>query len=207
VIVISLLALLLVGAGITTTIVIVGQNSTNDPIVGASTLTSLPPTTPPPTTPPGRLTLSAPDTLAGLKKSTQADLQKAANDVVEQVKNGVTGAKEAVAGFYNDPQSAGKTVMFVGVTGDIISPTNEIDSDFTAFNTTSPVKIGNVATVSAGPLGGAVKCGDGKGPDFTIVLCVWSDNETVGLAVFYNRPVADSADLFLRIRSGATKRV
>ena len=210
-------ALLLVGVGITAGVVLINlsgnfsnASSTDGPSVPPTGTTQSRAATPTParTTaePPRALRIVAPQTLAGLDKSSQADLQSSADDVVTELKDELDSEKDAVAAFYTDPKAAGKLVLFVGITADIVSPVTEIDATFTSFNSSSEVQIGNITEVAAGPLGGKAKCGNGKNKDVTVVLCVWGDNESLGMAVFYNRSVTDSAALFVQIRNEASTR-
>jgi hypothetical protein len=198
----GIVALLLVGGGITATVVLVGTN--DDPLAGPSASTG--PTTAV-TTPPGvtKLTLNAPQNLAGLTKSTEASLQQTADNLVNEIKAEIDGETGAVASFYNDPQAPGKRVLFVGVTADIVSPTAELDQSFVSLNDTG-LNIKNIADVSPGPLGGKAKCGLGKTGDVGLAVCIWADNESLGMVVFYNRTVAESTDLFVKIRGEASTR-
>jgi len=197
-------AILLAGGGVTAAVLLIPRGN-NNPVVAQSTVAPSASVTP--STPVGKLTLSAPQTLAGLTKSTQADLQKSADQVVTDIKNEVDGETGAVAAFYNDPSAAGKRVLFIGVTADIVSPAAEIDDAFTSFNSSGDIKISNIADTPSGPLGGKAKCGDGVTGDVKVVMCVWADNESLGMVIFYNRSVAESKDLFVRLRGEASTRV
>lgn len=208
VIALVVLALVIVGSGVATGIALLG--SLGDASTGV--LRSQEPVfTPTPdqtaSAPPLELRLSVPPTLAGLNKSTETELQRTADQAVTDVKRELDGERDAVAAFYDDPAAASKRVLFLGITADITSPVTEIDATFTSFNNTSDVRVGNVADVPAGPLGGRAKCGDGRSRDITIVLCVWGDDESLGMVVFYNRARPESATLFLQIRNDASSRL
>jgi hypothetical protein len=153
----------------------------------------------------GKLTLETPDELAGLAKNTDSDLQNTADEVAKEIEGKIKGESSVVAAFYNDPERSGSRVLFAGVTADIVSPTREIDNAFSSFNE-GDIGIDNIAEVPAGPMGGKAKCGDGVTQDVNIVVCVWADNESLGMIVFYNRSVDDSKTLMLRIREAASMR-
>jgi serine/threonine protein kinase len=194
----SVLAVLLLGGGVATAAWILAGG-------GSSPVWTAPAPTVRSTTPPARLSLTAPAAVAGLTRSTDTALQASADQLVSEIRTQLDGERSAVAAFYTDPRSAGRRVLFIGITADIVSPTREIDATFTSVNQGS-TKIGNIVEVPAGPLGGKAKCGNGKTGEVSVVVCVWADNESLGLGVFYNRPAAESADLFIRIRQEVSHR-
>jgi len=208
-IILTLVALLVLGGGITAATLILRDSS--DPITSPSASTSPNGTgkasgTPTPTgQAAGRLQVNAPATLAGLNKSTNPEHQTVVDDIVAAVKKEIKGLGTTVAGYYSDPNAAGKTVLFLGITAEIVSPLTEIDAGFKSFNE-GDIKIANIAEIEEGKLGGVAKCGDGKTNDVIVVVCAWADNESLGMAVFYNRPVKDCAELFIRMREQASVR-
>jgi len=117
----------------------------------------------------------------------------------------VPGARDTVAGFYEDPSDQAKLVMIAGVTSDLPDPDAELDGTFRGLSTGGlPVK--NIKKTKAGPLGGVAKCGTSAASGTPVAVCAWADHGSVGMTFFYNRTVAQSTSLFLKIRSAMLKR-
>jgi hypothetical protein len=149
--------------------------------------------------------LSAPKSLAGLTKSTDKELQKTAEDLTEQMKGSVPGARDTIAAFYEDPNDPAKLVMVAGVTSDLPDPAAELDGTFRGLGT-GGLPVSNVKKTNAGPLGGVAKCGTATAAGTPVAVCAWADHGSVGMTFFYNRKVSESTSLFLKIRSTVLKR-
>jgi hypothetical protein len=149
--------------------------------------------------------LSAPKKLAGLTKSTDKDLQKTADDLTDQMKGSVPGARDTIAAFYEDPSDPTKLVMVAGVTSDLPDPDAELDGTFRGLGT-GGLPVENIKKTNAGSLGGVAKCGTSTAAGIPVAVCAWADHGSVGMTFFYNRKVSESTSLFLKIRSGVLKR-
>ena len=57
-----------------------------------------------------------------------------------------------------------------------------------------------------GSLGGRVRCGFVDEQGMSLTMCGWADHGSVGLGVFLNRPIDESALLFLHIRQQVVTR-
>jgi hypothetical protein len=60
--------------------------------------------------------------------------------------------------------------------------------------------------VDAGELGGTMKCGSTTADGSDMTVCGWADHGSLALAMFPNRPEADSAALLREIRAAAQTR-
>jgi hypothetical protein len=60
--------------------------------------------------------------------------------------------------------------------------------------------------VDAGPLGGTMRCGVTKVDDSDLTVCGWADNGSLGVALFSNRGVPESAKSMLELRDAVEHR-
>lgn len=154
-------------------------------------------------------TLSKPERLAGLERSTEPALQQAADEIAADIRKDVK-VDEAIAAFYHDPAKAEKIVALVGGTAFLASPKAELDEAFRSARGEG-MSIGEVVPVNAGPLGGLARCapaeqkgeGDAKVP---LSVCAWADHGSLLIGLFFHRPVDESAALLRTIRSEMLKR-
>jgi hypothetical protein len=152
----------------------------------------------------GNASLSTPETVAGLKKSTNPALQP----LVQQTLTGLkkeSGLDDTIAAFYEDPKNPQKLVMLVGGTKLFLRPGNELDNAFKGFNAEGG-NIKNVTEVDPGKLGGEARCGTMEQAGVSAVLCAWADHGSLVIGGFFNRPVDESAALLRQIRSEILKR-
>jgi hypothetical protein len=143
-------------------------------------------------------TVTAPATLAGRPKIADPQLQAAADDMIATLKTEVPDARDTVAAFYGDPAKQ-DLVMLVAVSGLIADPGKELDDTFTSMNG-SGLKVTNIKTVDAGPLGGQAKCGDGEAGGSPIGMCVWTDRGSLGLVGVYFKTGDEAAAQFVQMR-------
>jgi hypothetical protein len=112
---------------------------------------------------------------------------------------------KTVGAVYTDSAAADRGVLFFGGTTLIWTPESDLDTAFTLLADGQGAVTG-VHEVEAGPLGGTMKCGTTRSDDGDISVCGWADHGSLALAMFPNRPEADSAKLLLDIRSAAQTR-
>jgi hypothetical protein len=151
--------------------------------------------------------LSTPDTVAGLKKSTNPALVPLVNQMLDGLKKDIKLDK-AIAAFYEDPKDRQKLVMLVGGTKLLLRPSSELDSAFKGYNDEADAnaKIKDVVEVDPGELGGNARCGTAEEDGTTLSLCAWADHGSLVIGGFFNRPVDESAALLRQIRSEILKR-
>lgn len=144
--------------------------------------------------------VSAPETLpGGLTKETSDDMQKIVDQMERDLRNDVGNVDQVAAGIYSagDPT---KLVVLVAATSTVLFPDTEVEDAFKGFNSAGGGVSGKTS-YPAGTLGGTVKCGTGTEDNLPMTLCAWSDHGSVGIAIFINRELKDSADLFTQIRA------
>ncbi|GAB1690020.1 hypothetical protein [Krasilnikovia sp. M28-CT-15] len=110
---------------------------------------------------------------------------------------------DTVAAAYQDP--AGRGVLFVGGTGLVWQPEDELTKAFRLVSDAQGA-VTHVHEVPAGPLGGTVKCGRTPTDDGDMAVCGWADHGSVALALFPKRSEDESAKLILSVREAAQKR-
>jgi hypothetical protein len=109
----------------------------------------------------------------------------------------------AVGAVYREP--AGRNVLFFGGTGLIWTPGSDLE---TAFGLISDAQgaVEGIHDVSAGKLGGAMKCGTTKSDDGDLTVCGWADHGSLALAMFPNRTEQEAATLLREIRQTTQTR-
>jgi hypothetical protein len=147
-------------------------------------------------------TVTAPARIAGLRLDDSQSGRDTA-DYLQTALSAEVDLDKAVGAVYSD--GSGHDVLFLGGSALIWSPGKDLD---TAFGLISDDQgdVTNLHDVSAGPLGGTMKCGTTKTPDGAMPVCGWADHGSLALAMFPNRTESDAAKLLLQIRDAAQTR-
>ncbi|MEV4643023.1 hypothetical protein AB0J80_37360 [Actinoplanes sp. NPDC049548] len=147
-------------------------------------------------------TLTAPPQIGSLKLDTSNE-GKTTADYLQTALSAEVDLDGAVGAVYAD--SAGQNVLFFGGTTLIWTPENDLD---TAFELVSDDQgaVTDLHDVSAGPLGGTMKCGTTKNDGADMPVCGWADHGSLALAMFPGRAENDSAKLLVEIRAATQKR-
>lgn len=143
-------------------------------------------------------TLSAPDTLAGMRKLTDPQFQQLSNELTSELKTTVHGTS-AIGAFYAPNGDKPHSVMVAGATTLILNPGTQLKAAFTGL-ASSDLKVANVAAADAGDMGGQARCGSASADEVAMGVCAWADHGSVGMVVAYNRSAADTAQLMRTIR-------
>jgi hypothetical protein len=113
-------------------------------------------------------------------------------------------ASSTVAGFYAPNGDKQHMVEVVAIAELFLSPGAEIGNAFREVPN-DELTVSGVHEVSTGKQGGIVKCGSGEvkasGLLVPVAMCVWADHGSMGLGIFFNRSVEESAPIFVTIRS------
>jgi hypothetical protein len=148
--------------------------------------------------------VSTPETVAGLKKSNNAQLKPLVDGMASQLKKDA-GLDETIAAFYEDPKDEQKLVLLVGGTKLLLRPDSELDDAFKGFNDEGG-DVKSVTEVDPGKLGGKARCGTADREGTKSSLCAWADHGSLVIGVFFNRTVDESAALLRQIREEILKR-
>lgn len=149
-------------------------------------------------------TLTAPPEIATLRiDESDNGLQTA--DYLTTALAAEVDLEKTVGAVYTDSEAGNRGVLFFGGTGLIWTPEADLDTAFDLISDDQGAVTG-LHDVEPGALGGTMKCGTTKSDEADIVVCGWADHGSLALGMFPNRSGADSAKLFLEIRSAAQTR-
>jgi hypothetical protein len=153
----------------------------------------------------GDATITTPDTVAGLARTTRPTLQSTADQLNGQLRASMDDVTSSVAAFYDDPADPSKIVLLYGVTGPVTSPERSLNATLDQLTGGGGIYV-QMHPVDPGPLGGVAKCGAGDSSGGPLSVCGWSDHGSIAVVIFYNRDVESSTALFGRIRSEVLSR-
>lgn len=149
-------------------------------------------------------TLVAPDRVAELTiDRTENGLQSA--DYLTTALSAEVDLDKAVGAIYTDTGTTDQNVLFFGGTTLIWTPEADLDAAFDLVSDDQSAVTG-LHEVDAGELGGTMKCGSTTADGSDMTVCGWADHGSLALAMFPNRPEADSAALLREIRAAAQTR-
>ncbi|GAA3299810.1 MULTISPECIES: hypothetical protein [Dactylosporangium] len=102
-------------------------------------------------------------------------------------------------------RDGGTDAILVAGTARIWQP-DDVLSDAFSTVTDDSGGVKDARDVDAGPLGGTMRCGTTKVDESTLTVCGWVDNGSLGVALFSNRGVPESAQSMLALRSAVEHR-
>ncbi|MEV6812798.1 hypothetical protein [Micromonospora sp. NPDC051296] len=148
--------------------------------------------------------ITTPDTAAGLTR----DDSERASSTADYLRSGLAADIQLDSSFgavYQDPADARRSVLIFGGTTLLWQPKRDLDSLFGLMSDETGAVTG-LRDVSAGKLGGVMRCGStsGEGGDFAV--CGWADHGSVVMAMFPFRSVDESAALLREIREAVQIR-
>ncbi len=145
--------------------------------------------------------ITTPATIGSLRLDESEDGRSTA-DYLQTALSAEVDLDSAVGAVYLDGE---KNVLFFGGTGLIWTPGSDLE---TAFGLISDAQgaVESIHDVSAGDLGGTMKCGTTKSDDGDLTVCGWADHGSLALGMFPNRTVPEAAALLREIRSTAQTR-
>ncbi|MEV7326495.1 hypothetical protein [Micromonospora sp. NPDC093244] len=148
--------------------------------------------------------LTSPDRVAGLSR----DDSERAKSTADYLRSGLAADIELDSSFgtvYRDPSDEKRSVLIFGGTTLLWQPERDLDSLFGLMSDETGAVTG-LREMSAGDLGGVLKCGStsGEGGDFAV--CGWADHGSVVMAMFPGRSVADAGSLMRDLRAGMQTR-
>ena len=148
-------------------------------------------------------TLSTPGEVAGLTLDT-SDNGKETAEYLRTALSAEVDLNEAVGAVYTG--GGGKqNVLFFGGTALIWTPGDDLETAFGLISDNQG-SVTDLHSVSAGKLGGTMKCGTTKTDDGDMSVCGWADHGSLALAMFPNRTDSDAAKLMAQIRDAVQVR-
>lgn len=150
-----------------------------------------------------QLRLVAPKSLDGRAKSTDSELKALTNELVEELDAKVSNGNNTVGAFYGSFEDE-DIIMVAAASGFVLNPEQELDATVKAL--ASDLNVRKVSTISAGPLGGVAKCGNGTASDIPLGVCAWADQGSVGMIVMFSESASTARSHFVEIRAEIEKR-
>jgi len=148
--------------------------------------------------------LTIPAEAAGLTLDTTDRARSAADDLKSIFTAGFS-VKTSVAGVYGDPNSATRSVLFVGGTGFLANPARELTQLFSLLDDQAG-RVTGVRDVDPGPLDGTMRCGTVTSDDGPMTVCGWADYGSLAMAMLPERNLDESAILMRDLRTAIQHR-
>jgi hypothetical protein len=148
--------------------------------------------------------ITTPTRVAGLA----LDDSQGAHDTIDYLRTAIeTGVSldKTTGAVYADEAGESRSVLFVGGTGVLVTPEQALSKTF-GLITDDAGGVESVHDVPAGPLGGVMRCGTTKTEGTPMAVCGWADHGSLGIAMFPNRPVDQSAELLRTMRKAMQSR-
>ncbi|MFI0794464.1 hypothetical protein ACH4OY_17530 [Micromonospora rubida] len=130
-------------------------------------------------------------------ESTSRISHDKARQLMALFKTLLDGEPTSAVGSAYAPLDERRTILVSGVSGVVPDPVRTVDGVFAGLPRFTDVKL-----VPPGPLGGETRCGRAGLEGVDVVVCVWVDQDTIGIVSFLGLPPKeDTTDLFLRVRA------
>lgn len=150
-------------------------------------------------TPAEDVTVVEPKTLGGRPKLDNDAFSEVTDTMEDSLLTSYPGATKSFGAFYGTPAKK-NMVMAIAVAAPIPNPKLELDKNFTNMSLTG-LAVDDVATVDAGALGGQAKCGNSETSGIDLAVCVWSDDGSVGMLVWYYSSASKAKAEFPKLRA------
>lgn len=150
-----------------------------------------------------QIRLVAPKTLDGRARSTDSELKALAAELVKDLEAKVSSGNSTVGAFYGSFEDE-DIIMIAAASGFVLNPEQELDA--TVKKLASDLNVRKMSTISAGPLGGVAKCGDGSASDIKLGVCAWADKGSIGMIVMFSASASTARSNFADIRAEIEKR-
>jgi hypothetical protein len=177
-------------------------NSPN-PAPGSTTEPTTEPSAEPTKAPASAITVVEPKKLGGRPKLTDAQFAPLASELKSSLAD-VPGATKTVGTLYGTVEKR-NIVVVAAAAAPLAEPGKEIDAAFTSAGF-GGMKISGITDVSPGPLGGEARCGKATQQDLNMAICVWADNGSLGMMMFFFQSVAKVKGQFGTLRSQVEKK-
>ena len=143
-----------------------------------------------------------PASVADLRLRDDAAARQAADRLAGQLLDVDLVADDVFAGVYGD--SAGKRVTLFGMTGFRLTPQADLEAEMQHL--AGRYDLTGVEPFDLGEAGAHERCGVGRAPGGTVVVCGWADHGSLGAAVLTRRSTAESAELVGLLRQSVLTR-
>ncbi|MCU7730568.1 hypothetical protein ODJ79_43215 [Actinoplanes sp. KI2] len=148
--------------------------------------------------------LATPAQIGTLTLNTSEDAKSTADYLQTAIAAEITMDK-TIGAVYTDGGNTGKDVLLFGGTTLFWTPENDLDAAFDLIGDNEGA-VTDLHEVSAGPLGGTMKCGTTKTDSGPLTVCGWSDHGSLAMAMFNNRTEPEASKTMLEIRKATETR-
>ncbi|MDI1460153.1 hypothetical protein QEZ54_04150 [Catellatospora sp. KI3] len=150
-----------------------------------------------------RISVVEPKTLGGRARSTDPGLAKTVNELKSGMAADLPGATSSVAAYYGSAEKKNLTMAFAV---SVLNPAPQAALD--AFTSAATSQLGKVTfeKVEPGPLGGLAQCGQGAVSGVPVAICVWADNGSVGMIMYFAQNFASIKTKFAAERGEVEKK-
>ena len=150
-----------------------------------------------------KYTVVEPKTLGGRPKLTDKQFASLASGLKSSLGE-VPGAGNTVGALYGAPENK-NIVVVAAAAAPILEPEKELDGMFSGAGF-GGIKISGIVDVSPGALGGVAKCGRAVDGSLTMSICIWTDNGSLGMMMFFNQSMTKAKAEFGKLRSQVEKK-
>jgi hypothetical protein len=145
---------------------------------------------------------SLPDTVADLTLRDDDASKRAADRLVQQMRDENASVDGVFAGVYGDAN--GKRVTIFGITGLRLAPGSDVKKQLGRLADT--YHVAGTSSFDAGEAGVHEECGVGRDDGTGVVVCAWADHGSLATVILTRRSLDDSADLVSVLRSAVLTR-
>ncbi|BCY14323.1 hypothetical protein [Actinoplanes sp. L3-i22] len=149
------------------------------------------------------ITVAEPKTLGGRPKLDTKEFNAVTTTMEDGLLKGYPGATTSFGAFYGAPAKK-NMVMAIAVAAPIPNPGLELDRNFTNMSLTG-LAVDDIIEVPTGTYGGAAKCGNSESAGIDLAVCVWSDDGSVGMLVWYYSSASKAKSEFPKLRAQMEK--
>lgn len=158
---------------------------------------------PDPTTPAASpVQIIQPKTLGGRPKVDSKEL-KSYVDLLKTMMSSYPSASHSVSGMYGRIGTRNLMVM-AAAEADVVLPETTVDALLASGG--SSTRVTGITDVSTGSLGGYAKCGNSTSAGQKLAICVWADDGSLGLVVWYFKSSASVKSEFPKVRAEIEKK-
>jgi hypothetical protein len=150
------------------------------------------------------ISLVTPRTLGGRARLTDAQIQAGLDQTVSELRQNYSGITSTVAAAYGNPAER-DLVLVVGAAHVVRDPAKAL-GPFVAGMVQAGLKVGSLAAVDPGPLGGVAQCGDAVVSGVAAGVCAWADRGSFGVFFVYFKNGATAKAEFVATRSAVERR-
>ncbi|GHJ46247.1 hypothetical protein Cs7R123_35890 [Catellatospora sp. TT07R-123] len=144
-----------------------------------------------------------PKTLGGRARSTDAGLAKTVNDMKSGFASALPGATSSVAAYYGSAEKKNLAMAFAVA---MLNPAPQTTLDQFASGAASSLGKITFEKVEPGPLGGVAQCGQGTSDGVPVAICLWSDNGSLGMIMYFGQNYAGIKTKFAAERGEIEKK-